>query len=88
MQNELQKHYKQIQEAIKSNISTIQTLIEQADSLQKIVESITPNSADSDSGKTKELQEEIKNINSSISTLIMNTESLFKLYNDFIQALS
>lgn len=85
MQTELQNHYKQIRTSINSNIATIRTLIDQADSLQKIVESIS----DSDQQENKaKLQKEISNINSSISTLIENTESLFKVYDEFIQALN
>lgn len=84
MQTELQKHYQQIQEAIKSNIGTIKVLIEQADTLQKLVESISA----ADQTQKDKLQNEIISINTSISTLISNTESLFKLYDEFIKALS
>lgn len=84
MKEELQSHYEQIQKAIQGNISTIQTLINQAASLQAVIESI---SEGVDGDKKIQLQEEVGRINSSISTLIKNTETLFALYNEFVKAI-
>ncbi len=57
-------------------------MINQADSLQRIVETISDSE---DSSKKEQLRKEVENINSSISTLITNTNSLFALYDGFVR---
>lgn len=83
MKPNIQVNYQNIRNLIKSNVDTIVTLVEQAQNLEKIVNSI------SDSETEKELKQkletQISSLRSTIAQLVDQTESLFESYDEMVE---
>lgn len=69
--------YTAMRQAIQNNIDAIRSLINQANSLMEVVNSISNNQTLKD-----QLLEQVTSLNSSIDHLVDETDKLFKLYID------
>jgi hypothetical protein len=84
MKPSIQDNYQNIRNLIKGNVDTIITLVEQAQGLEKIVNSI------SDSETEKELKQKLENqlseLRSTIAKLVSQTEDLFESYDEMVES--
>lgn len=78
MKNDLLIQYGAIRQTIKTNVQTIGQLIQQAENLKKIIESIT------DAPTKASLEQEVKKLQDTIGTLINQTDELFDKYDQFV----
>lgn len=84
MKAHLIKQYESIRNAIGKNVETIKAMLEQADSLSVLAESLSDETA----GQTKkDLEDQISKMHKSIGLLIDQTTELFKLYDRFADEL-
>ena len=83
MKGNITGNYQLIKEAMNSNIATIRLLVEQADSLNKIVKNLNGDTGDT----KKEIEEQIEAINNTIGELIDKTSTLFDLYRNELENL-
>lgn len=84
MKANIQDSYKNIRELIKNNVDTIVILVQQAQGLEKIVNSI------SDSETEKELKQKLEtqldDIRATIARLVEQTEALFRSYDEMVES--
>jgi hypothetical protein len=79
----LQSNYQSIRGLIKQNVNTIITLVEQAQTLEKIVDGISDSTTDA---KLKnDLEAQISQLRGTIAVLVDQTETLFESYDRMVQ---
>jgi hypothetical protein len=83
MKSNIQQNYNNIRELIKSNVTTIITLVEQAQGLEKIVNSIGDN--ETEKPLKEKLEQQLDDLRKTIATLVSQTEELFKSYDEMVE---
>ncbi len=78
MKNDLLIQYGAIRQTLKTNVQTIGKLIEQAESLKKMVETVA------DPKMKLSLEQEVKKVEDTIATLVFQTNDLFDKYDQFV----
>lgn len=84
MKPNIQDNYQTIRNLIKNNVDTIITLVEQAQSLEKIVNSISDN--DTEKELKNRLETQISDLRSTIAQLVSQTEDLFTSYDEMVES--
>jgi flagellar basal body-associated protein FliL len=84
MKANIQNNYKNIRELIKSNVDTIVVLVEQAQGLEKIVDSISGSEADKE--LKQKLEKQLDDLRSTIAQLVSQTEDLFRSYDEMVES--
>ena len=84
MKPNIQDNYQNIRNLIKSNVDTIVTLVQQAQGLEKIVNSISDNETEKDL-KCK-LEQQINDLRATIAKLVSQTEDLFASYDEMVES--
>lgn len=84
MKNGFQDNYQNIRNLIKNNVDTIIKLVEQAQGLEKIVNSISDNAPEKE--LKQKLEQQISDIRATIAQLVSQTEDLFKSYDEMVEA--
>lgn len=80
----IQQGYRNIRELIKKNVDTIIVLVDQAQNLEKIVNSINETGETEKELKTK-LEAQIQKLRDTISNLVNQTDELFKSYDEMVE---
>jgi len=75
--------YNAIRSSIASNLATIKSLLEQADSLHGIVLELDDNI---DADEKKKLNDSINNLYKSIDLLVQQTDTLFKAFINYAKS--
>ncbi len=84
MKPSIQDNYQNIRNLIKNNVDTIITLVEQAQGLEKIVNSISDNETEKE--LKQKLEQQISSLRSTIAQLVSQTEDLFTSYDEMVEA--
>ena len=84
MKPSIQDNYQNIRNLIKSNVDTIITLVEQAQNLEKIVNSISDSETEKD--LKQRLEQQINSLRVTIAQLVDQTEDLFKSYDEMVES--
>jgi len=84
MKPNIQDSYQNIRNLIKSNVDTIVTLVQQAQGLEKIVNSISDSETDKE--LKQKLEEQIDDIRATIAKLVSQTEALFASYDEMVES--
>jgi ABC-type transporter Mla subunit MlaD len=84
MKPNIQVNYQNIRNLIKNNVDTIITLVEQAQSLEKIVNSISDSETEKD--LKQKLEQQISSLRETIAQLVNQTEDLFKSYDEMVES--
>lgn len=79
MKNDLLIQYGAMRETIKANVDTISRLFKQADSLKRIIETVT------DTAAKQTLSQEVLKIDETVGRLIVQTNDLFDKYEKFVE---
>lgn len=83
MKPSVQNNFKNIRELIKSNVDTIVVLVEQAQGLEAIVNSISE--TQSDKVLKDKLEQQLDDLRKTIAQLVSQTEDLFSSYDDMVE---
>lgn len=84
MKPNIQDNYQNIRNLIKSNVDTIITLVEQAQGLEKIVNSISDSETDKE--LKQKLEKQISDLRGTIAQLVSQTEDLFTSYDEMVES--